>query len=306
MTRKAFVEPSFPGKPNAEHRARFERDGFLAFDGVLGAAEVEALKAALSASMQRFHQLAVTGKASYTPPRPGKSNYDGASVGIADGSGARVLWQAGFDPLKLSAEEAELKVRNFYHFQSTDPLFQSLVRDARIQGFVEALLGEETILFQTMALSKPPFIGTEKPWHQDNAYFNYTPLSKIAGVWIALDEARAENGCMHVLPGMTAHAMKHRHTFDCEIIPDRIATEKIEAVELKPGGVLFFSGMLPHETPTNQSPLRRRAMQFHYRAASTKAVPKPVYDKEFVEADGTPGSCAVANEDREREKAAAR
>lgn len=304
MTRKAFVEQSFPGKPTAEHRVRFARDGFLAFEGVLGEAESERLRSALSASMRRFHQLAVTGNGTYTPPREGTSNYDGASVAIPDGTGARVLWQAGFDPIKLAPEESELKVRNFYHFHHTDPLFKSLVLDARIKGFIEALLGEETILFQTMALSKPPFIGTEKPWHQDNAYFNYTPLSKIVGVWIALDEAKAENGCMHVLPGMTAHAMKHRNTFDCEIIPDRIPAEKIEAVELKPGGVLFFSGMLPHETPTNRSPLRRRAMQFHYRGVSTKGVPKPEYDKEFAEADGTPGSCAVAHEDRERAKVA--
>lgn len=303
MTRKAFVEQSFPGKPTAEHRARFERDGFLAFEGVLSAVEVEKLKAALSASMQRFHQLAVSGEGSYTPPREGNSNYDGANVGPKSGGG-RMQWQAGYDPLKLTPEESELKVRNFYFFDTTDPLFGELVKEARLKGFIEALLGEETLLFQTMALSKPPFIGTEKPWHQDNAYFSYTPLEKIAGVWIALDEAKAENGCMHVLPGMTGHALKHRNTFDCEIIPDRIPAEKIEAVELKPGGVLFFSGMLPHETPTNRSPLRRRAMQFHYRGVSTKAVPKPEYDKEFAEADGTPGSCAVANEDRERAKVA--
>lgn len=187
-----------------------------------------------------------------------------------------------------------MKVRNFYHFQHTDPAFLELVADPRIQGFIERLVGESCVLFQTMALSKPPHIGSEKPWHQDNAYFSYTPVEKIVGIWIALDEARAENGCMHILPGMTGHGMKHHHTFDCEILADRIPREKIVPVELKPGGALFFSGMLPHETPHNNSDLRRRAMQFHYRGVSTKSVPREEYDKAFAEADGTPASCVAA------------
>lgn len=305
MTRKAFVEPTFPGRPTAEHRARFGRDGYLAFEGLLSPGEVEELKAALSASMRLFHDAAVAGTGEYAPPSAEQSNYAGANVGIK-GMKSRLQWQAGYDPLKLTPEESELRVRNFYFFEGTNPLFERLVADARIKGFAEALLGEESILFQTMALSKPPYIGTEKPWHQDNAYFSYTPLNKIVGVWIALDEAKVDNGCMHILPGMTGQALKHRHTFDCEIIPDRIPTEKIEAVELKPGGALFFSGMLPHETPTNRSPLRRRAMQFHYRATSTQSVSRQEYDRVFTEADGTPGSCVVAAEEMKSQQADAR
>ena len=51
-----------------------------------------------------------------------------------------------------------------------------------------------------MALLKPPR-GREKPWHQDHAYFNLPLDTPIVGVWIALDEATPENGCMHVIPG---------------------------------------------------------------------------------------------------------
>ena len=57
-----------------------------------------------------------------------------------------------------------------------------------------------------MALLKPPGIGREKPWHQDHAYFNVAASQRIVGVWIALDAATPDNGCMYVLRG------KHRDT----------------------------------------------------------------------------------------------
>jgi phytanoyl-CoA hydroxylase len=41
-------------------------------------------------------------------------------------------------------------------------------------------------------------------------------------------------------------------------------------VPLKPGGVLFVHGLLHHGTPLNSSDDRRRALQFHYAAHSTR------------------------------------
>ena len=61
-------------------------------------------------------------------------------------------------------------------------------------------MDDAPVLFQEMALLKPPK-GREKPWHQDCAYFNYPLGTTIIGVWIALDHADANNGCLHILPG---------------------------------------------------------------------------------------------------------
>jgi ectoine hydroxylase-related dioxygenase (phytanoyl-CoA dioxygenase family) len=150
-------------------------------------------------------------------------------------------------------------------------------------------------MFQDMALVKPPFIGSEKPWHQDNAYFSVTPLDSVLGVWIALDEATAANGCMHVLRGgHQLGALRHFHGRDCEIMPQRVDESQALAVPLPPGGAMFFYGMLPHQTPPNSSPDRRRALQFHYRSASSQVVPRDEYDRIYAEADGTPASCAAA------------
>ena len=179
------------------------------------------------------------------------------------------------------------------------PLFHFFAHEhPKIQGVMSAILGANPILFQDMALVKPPFIGSEKPWHQDDAYFAVTPLDMVCGIWIALDEATAENGCMHVLPGGHLQGpQKHFHDRDCEIMPDRLekseASARAVAVPLPPGGAVFFSGLLPHQTPPNQSPQRRRALQLHYRGAATVSVSREEYDRIFCEADGTPASCAA-------------
>ena len=146
-----------------------------------------------------------------------------------------------------------------------------------------------------MALVKPALIGSEKPWHQDNAYFKYAPLDKVVGFWMALDDAAKDNGCMHVLPGWHRRGgLKHYHTDDCRIMPDRLEEQAAVPVELKAGGAMFFSGMMPHQTPPNRSSKSRRALQFHYRGVSTQVVDQAEYDRLFAEADGTPASCAAA------------
>jgi len=60
--------------------------------------------------------------------------------------------------------------------------------------------------------------------------------------------------------------------------------------------VMFFSAMLPHQTPPNQTADRRRALQLQYRGVTTQQVSKEEFGKVFAEADGKPASCALAYE----------
>src|SRR5439155_10060136 len=120
------------------------------------------------------------------------------------------------------------------------------------------------------ALLKPPLVGSEKPWHQDMAYFGWSPPEKVLGVWIALDPAMRENGCMQVIPGSNrAGPVPHVHARDCQIADERAEPERSLIVPLAPGGALFFTSLVHHGTPPNESPLRRRALQFHYAGSST-------------------------------------
>lgn len=274
---------------------QFREEGYLDFEEVLTPEEVRAARDALTELTLGLIEAARQGKAEVVPSSPNSTqNYSGARI-QKPGSPFFVHFEPGVDPLALDPAEAELKIRKLHGYHQEHPLFETLVQHPRIKGVVQTLLGEEAILFGEMALSKPPFIGSEKPWHQDNAYFVYAPLTSVVTAWVALDDATVENGCMYTLPGgHRVGALKHVHGIDCQIAARRLDLSQSVPVELRAGGAMFFSGMLPHQTPPNRGPLRRRALQFQYRGVHTRALTKEEYSRVFVEADGTPASCAIA------------
>jgi phytanoyl-CoA hydroxylase len=272
---------------------QFEATGYLAFSDVLDAGQIAQCREALS---RITAQLSGYADSIYSPPGAGQGNHSGASF-KRPGSRSMIQFKPGFDPAGKPPAEVEAMVRKFMWFCDEDPVFGEMVSPGgRLHAVVESLLGASPILFQEMALVKPARVGTEKPWHQDNAYFSVEPLEEIVGVWLALDEATTENGCMHVIPGGHLEGgFKHHHGSDCEIAPELLETHRSVAVPIPAGGALFFYGMLPHETPSNCSPHRRRALQFHFRGAGTRIIDKEAYDRLFIDRSGRPASCRAAS-----------
>jgi phytanoyl-CoA hydroxylase len=271
---------------SSEQIARFQRDGYIAFENVLSLEEVEKCKIALSRLVREVAQGDSEKRGAFwTMPQRGAQGQSGKVFGVQFENG---YLPDGNDP------DLELKVRKLMWYVRQDKTLEYVAFEhPGIQRVLESLLGAQPIMFQDMALVKPPFIGSEKPWHQDNAYFSVTPLDAIVGVWIALDEATPENGCMHVQPGGHRRgALQHHHDRDCEIVPGRLENIEAVPVPLQPGGAMFFYGMLPHQTPPNNSPERRRALQFHYRSQNSQIVSKEEYDAVYNDS-GVPASCAA-------------
>jgi len=171
----------------------------------------------------------------------------------------------------LTLENRLDAVRKFMCFVAYEPRLNAMAEHPGLKRVLERILGEAPVMFQDMALVKPPKIGREKPWHQDQAYFDYPLGTRVVGVWIALDEATVENGCMRVLPGQhLAGPRLHFQRRDWQICDKEMKGTQPVAVPLRPGGLMLFDGLLPHGTPNNFSPLRRRAVQFHYRNESAQ------------------------------------
>jgi hypothetical protein len=294
------TEPALESCPDTltqDHIQRFQSEGYLAFANVLSDAELKDARAALSELTRRLAQ----GAPSEVTYRPGKTNAEGNQSGAMfrfNANSCFMQLEPGFEPAGASIDDIEMHVRKYWNFIGEDSRLGRLVEaKGGIRRVVEGLIGGNAILFQEMALVKPAFIGSEKPWHQDNAYFSVVPLSSIIGVWIALDDAGVENGCMHVIPG--GHAigpLQHFHGSDCEIIEGKLDTSKAVPVPIPAGGAMFFYGLLPHETPPNRTAQRRRALQFHYRSHDSQIIDPETYDKVFVDAEGIPASCKAASE----------
>src|SRR5438128_2469275 len=62
-------------------------------------------------------------------------------------------------------------VRKFADLARAEDLFAAHARHDELLDIVEQLLGLPLSLYADQALLKPPFHGSEKPEHQDNAYF---------------------------------------------------------------------------------------------------------------------------------------
>ena len=283
--------PGFSPCPQRLTDAQIEQyrvSGWLAFTDVLNSEEVAAARGAISELVRRQFSRADAS--------------DLVKHQWIDGEDYFVQVEPGTQPDLSNLDAAELAVRKIARFVKSHPVMEALaLQHARIQGVLEGLLGPGAILQQDMALVKPPFIGTEKPWHQDQAYFNVLPLDAVVGVWIALDDATIGNGCMHVISGgHRLGPLLHHHLRDCEIAPGRIESERPTPVELPAGGALFFHGLMPHQTPPNTSPDRRRALQFHYRSRESRLVDRDEFDRVFAEKDGTPATCRASSARRRK------
>jgi phytanoyl-CoA hydroxylase len=175
----------------------------------------------------------------------------------------------GINVKALPAEQRQDYIRKFMWFVDYETRLKAMAEHPKMLQLVQQMIGDAPVLHQDMALIKPPRIGREKPWHQDHAYFDMPINTPIVGVWIALDEATTENGCMVIYPSSHRQGpIVHFQRRDWQICDTHTRQQEVLAVPLKPGGALFFHSLIHHGTPANNSTLRRRAVQFHYRPQS--------------------------------------
>ena len=135
-------------------------------------------------------------------------------------------------------------------------------------------------------IRKPPRLGGELPWHQDEAYwdpaFDYTAL----GVWMPLDAATPESGCMSFIPGShRSEVRKHRHIGDDPAVhglfTDDVDPALAVAVPLPAGGASFHSCRMLHYSCPNVSDRARRAWANEFQLPPLRrAVP---YERPWVE-----------------------
>ena len=227
----------------AAHVAQFHEQGYLIVENAFTAQEVQValdgLFHLLSGEVEEFNGV----------------QYERASEGVAVED--------------LPIEEKQDYVRKFMSFVDYDERLDNFAHHPLLLALVERLIGEAPVLFQSMALLKPPKLGRDKPWHQDHAYFQLELDAKVVGCWIALDEATVENGCMVISPGSHLKGpVVHFRRRDWQICDTDVDTTGSVAVPLKPGGLLIFQSLLHHGTPPNTTGSRRRALQFHYRPQS--------------------------------------
>ena len=211
---------------------------------------------------------------------------------------AFVALEAGEDPARSTAAQRIDLIRKLGNFTDFDTALMRAAMSAKLHAILDRIIGCGRVLLQEMALVKPPRIGGEKPWHQDAAYFRGSDPGLMFGVWIALDPATRENGCMEVIPGShRAGPVPHSPNEDinlCTIRPDHLHAERRVAVPLDPGDALIFHSLTHHYTAANHSNLRRRALQFHYHQLGMEWTSLAVHRDFYHDETGEYAGCTVS------------
>ena len=149
-------------------------------------------------------------------------------------------------------------------------------RIPEILDMVAQVIGPDFLLWGTTVFGKPPRSGKRVPWHQDGEYWPIKPLATCS-VWIALDDATPENGCLRYIPGSHRDKAVLRHHQDdsdalalnMELDPDQFDESSARDVVLEAGQISLHDVYLAHGSEPNRSERRRAGFICRYMPTSS-------------------------------------
>ena len=149
-----------------------------------------------------------------------------------------------------------------------DPVFDRFSRTAAVADVVAAVGLADPRIVQSMYIFKQPFIGGEVRCHQD-ATFLHTEPDRLLGLWFALEDARADNGCLWALPGghrggLRARFVRTGRATRMDVLDPTPWDERaLVPLEVEQGALVLLDGHLPHASRPNRSPASRHAYTLH-------------------------------------------
>ena len=215
-------------------KASYRKNGFVALPTFLNAEEVESWRSVVATATSRDTNM------------PGK------------------------DVPMYGDREADYKkiFKQLINLHLSSPQVRDLVIDQRIGDIICALEDVSGVrLYQDQALFKEPW-GTPTPLHQDIPAWPFTNTSS-ATIWVALDDATTENGCLCYLAG-SHRSERLAHASFVGAIDDGIKPfddwRKLECVHvpLPAGGAVVHKGLTVHGAGANMTPRTRRSISFAY------------------------------------------
>lgn len=150
----------------------------------------------------------------------------------------------------------------------TDDGIKKLMLDERIGKMAAQLAGVDGIrIWHDQALFKRPW-ANPTAWHLDTPFWSFSDR-KALSIWIALDDATLENGCLFFIPGSF-----HNTRFENAAIgknmdgifgvyPEFLNYQSV-AAPMKAGSCSFHNGLTVHGANANMTAGFRRAMTCAY------------------------------------------
>ena len=243
-----------------EQRASYDRDGFLVLPGLIPARDCAAL-------VERAAQIAAQAPAEKSVFTT--TEQDRVSDRRFLSSGPLITCFTEPDGVTLA------KIGHALH--DLDPVFAELSHRPVLAEVLADVGLVEPLLLQSMYLCKAALSGGEVGSHQD-ATFLWTDPVTVTGLWLALEDATVDNGCLWALPGghrTVPLAQRFRRLggdadgTEFEDLRDvDVPAAGWVPLEARAGTVVVLHGLLPHRSSPNTSPRSRNAYSLHAVEAS--------------------------------------
>jgi phytanoyl-CoA hydroxylase len=239
----------------------FSETGFTVVEGLLGLAEVDVLRSELDCFALGYYQL---------------SSVEAPGIGGRPNDDHELKLERMAEDERLRA----IQTVHFPHWVSTP--CRELVERKDLLAAIGALagahlgtrVGEMTCIQSFVFYKHPGELG--KAWHQDETYIQ-TDDGTLTGVWVALDDATVENGCLWFVPG--SHGSRQLFPMEAHCRPDEFDyaleaqgcdTNAEVPVEVAAGDAVVFNGYLLHSSGPNRSSSWRRAIATHYMSSESE------------------------------------
>ncbi|WP_161597650.1 phytanoyl-CoA dioxygenase family protein [Fluviispira multicolorata] len=167
--------------------------------------------------------------------------------------------------------KAVVKIGHALH--DYDPIFKLFTHSLRMNQLVKALGYKKPLIAQSRYFFKLPGVKGAIHPHQDSTVVYTEPLSCCA-IWIALEDATVENGCMWIIPRSHHDGLLGRVLSDPAAVYGRRFLKLgnippwndslFVPLEVKAGTAVVMSGELIHQSKINKSNFSRQAYALHF------------------------------------------
>ncbi len=171
-----------------------------------------------------------------------------------------------FDLAGADEEDKQASLPQILNPVKYEPELEHTLFRANAFAISKQLLGPETRPGGEHAIFKPARHGAATPWHQDEAYWNPQKEYFSLSVWMPLQEATVENGCLWFVPGSHQSEVLPHHSINndprvhgLEVDEPEKHTQHAVACPLPAGGATFHRNATLHYASANTTDIPRRA-----------------------------------------------
>lgn len=253
---------------------RFREDGYVVLDGLLTPQECDALRQRMTEIVDEMdvpEHCRITFSTDHDEQlqQQGSTDYF-----ITSGDKIRFFFEKGvFDDkgeFIVPKQRSLNKVGHALH--AYEPLYKKVTHSAKVQGLAKKLGLVCPVILQGMYIFKQPGFGGEVTPHQDATFLHTEPLGRVMGLWIALEDATINNGCLWFIPGSHRSGISRRMVrapqgTDFIGREQEYDADKFVAAPVKKGGVVLIHGEVVHRSAVNTSEDSRHVYTFHLMEA---------------------------------------